>query len=88
MKKLVWGIVIAGAVIILLALVGRGAVKHADETSGEATSVRVTRRTIETTVKATGVIRAMVGAEVKVAGGGRAKARRGRGQPRLHPHPA
>jgi RND family efflux transporter MFP subunit len=66
MKKAVWGIVLAGAVGIPLALLGRGAANTGRDGLGEATTVLVGRRDIETYVKATGVIKPMVGAEVRV----------------------
>lgn len=66
MRNRTWGIVISGVVVIPLALLARSAVRDAAEPAQSMDGVRVTRRTVETTVKATGVIKAMVGAEVKV----------------------
>jgi RND family efflux transporter MFP subunit len=66
MRKLAWGIVVAGAVVIPLVLLARSAAREGAQAPGDVTTVRITRRSIETTVKATGVIKPMVGAEVKV----------------------
>ncbi|MEW6364816.1 MAG: efflux RND transporter periplasmic adaptor subunit [Acidobacteriota bacterium] len=66
MKKLAWGIVIAGIVVIPVAILTRSAARDDAQPSRDWTSARVTRRPVETNVKATGVIKAMVGAEVKV----------------------
>jgi len=65
MKKLTWGLVAAGAVVVPLMLLGRGA--HARrQDAANVDTVRVSRRNIGSSVKATGVVKLMVGAEVKV----------------------
>ena len=67
MKRAVWGGV--GLVVVVvagLALARTGATRAADPTSSSASVVRVTRRDIGSQVKATGVIKPRVGAEVKV----------------------
>jgi len=66
MKKLTWGIVAAGAFAVPLAFLGRGAATPRREDPATAEIVRVTRRDIGSMVKATGVIKPMVGADVKV----------------------
>ena len=66
MKKAVWGLVLATVMGIPLVVLGRGA-GHAGRASlADAATARVGRRTLETFVKATGVIKPMVGAEVRV----------------------
>jgi macrolide-specific efflux system membrane fusion protein len=66
MKKVTWGIVAAGLVLLPVALLGRGAVGPAPREGGDLEAVRVSRRDIHTRVKATGLIRLMTGAEVRV----------------------
>jgi len=64
MKKLVWGLA-AGIVALPLVFLGRAAAKRQqEEAPGEV--VRVARRTIGSSVKATGVVKPRIGAEVKV----------------------
>jgi macrolide-specific efflux system membrane fusion protein len=65
MKKVVWGLVTLGAVAVPLALLGRAATRAPDRPGGPAFA-RVTRRDIGSMVKATGVIKPMIGAEVRV----------------------
>jgi macrolide-specific efflux system membrane fusion protein len=66
MKKLTWGFVAAAAVALPLTLLGRARTTSGTGEPHGAATARVTRRDIRTTVKATGVIKPMVGAEVKV----------------------
>ena len=66
MRKLVWVLAAAGAAVVPLALLGRAAdVKDAPRPGGLEV-VTATRRDVGTAVKATGVIKPMIGAEVKV----------------------
>jgi RND family efflux transporter MFP subunit len=65
MKKLVWCLVAIGALALPLALLGRGATIRG-QGAGARDVARVARRDISSMVKATGVIKPMVGAEVKV----------------------
>jgi HlyD family secretion protein len=65
MKKLVWGLGTA-ALAISLVVVGRAAATRGQEPAGRGEVVRVTRRSIGATVKATGVVKPRIGAEVKV----------------------
>jgi macrolide-specific efflux system membrane fusion protein len=71
MKKVVWGLVTVGAVAVPLALLGRTATRGPDRPGGPEIA-RATRRDIGSVVKATGVIKPMIGAEVRV--GSRASA--------------
>jgi macrolide-specific efflux system membrane fusion protein len=66
MKKVAWGVVVVGVAAVPLAWLGRGTATTKAEKTGEATVFQVSRRDIGTVVKATGVIKPMVGAEVKV----------------------
>jgi macrolide-specific efflux system membrane fusion protein len=66
MKKLTWGLVAVGAVGLPLGLLGRVAAPRGQDRSGSPEIARVTRRDIGSVVKATGVIKPMIGAEVKV----------------------
>ncbi len=66
MKKLTWGFVTVGVVAVPLALLGRVAATRGQERVGGPEVARATRRDIGSVVKATGVIKPMVGAEVKV----------------------
>src|SRR5687768_16725450 len=65
MKKLAWGLGV-GAVAISLAFLGPALAKRAQEDAPAAEVVRVARRTIGSSVKATGVVKPRIGAEVKV----------------------
>ena len=65
MKKLIIAAVIVGATAVA-ALAGRTAVVGKQENPNRAELVRVARRDIGSTVKATGVVRPAVGAEVRV----------------------
>jgi RND family efflux transporter MFP subunit len=66
MKKLTWGLVTVGVVAVPLVLIGRAAVTRGQEGAGSPEVARVTRRDIGSVVKATGVIKPMIGADVKV----------------------
>jgi RND family efflux transporter MFP subunit len=66
MKKLTRGIVVAGAVLLPLVLLGWWVVGPEARQEDDLEAVRVRRRDIGTRVKATGVIRLMTGAEVRV----------------------
>ena len=65
MKKLLWGLATA-ALVLSLVVVGRAAATRGQEPAGHGEVVRVARRSIASTVKATGVVKPRVGAEVKV----------------------
>jgi RND family efflux transporter MFP subunit len=65
MKKLAWGLS-AGTVALLLVSLGRAAATRGKEPVPGLEVVRVTRRTIGSSVKATGVVKPRIGAEVKV----------------------
>jgi len=66
MRKVTWGVVAAGVVAIPLAWLGRGLATPDRLDLDGIEAVRVARRDIGTSVRATGVIKPMVGAEVKV----------------------
>ncbi len=55
-----------GCVVIIAALFHLGASAHRDATSTAGETVRVVRRNVGSAVKATGVIKPQVGAEVRV----------------------
>jgi macrolide-specific efflux system membrane fusion protein len=66
MKATGW-IAVTAAVAVPLALLGRAAATRGTEVEGQAAEVvRVSRRTIGSAVKATGVVKPRIGAEVKV----------------------
>jgi RND family efflux transporter MFP subunit len=65
MKKLVWGLA-AGTAALLLVFLGRAAATRGKEPAPGGEAVRVARRTIGSSVKATGVVKPRIGAEVKV----------------------
>jgi HlyD family secretion protein len=65
MTKLAWGLitaVVAGPLVFL----GRAAVTRGQDTLPRKETARVARRTLASTVKATGVVKPRIGAEVKV----------------------
>jgi RND family efflux transporter MFP subunit len=64
-KKLTWGLVTVG-VLVSLALLGRVAATRGPEHSGGREVARASRRDLGSVVKATGVVKPMIGAEVKV----------------------
>ncbi len=64
-KKLAWGVV-SFAVAVPLALLGRAAAMRGQEPASTGEVARVARRTLGSTVKATGVVKPRIGAEVKV----------------------
>jgi HlyD family secretion protein len=66
MKAAAWGS--AGLVVVVITglALARGGAARASDPSGGTTTIRVTRRDIGSEVKATGVIKPRVGAEVKV----------------------
>jgi HlyD family secretion protein len=66
MKKLILGGVGVGALVVVAVLWGKAAASRADDRSRSSEIVLVSRRDILTAVKATGIIKPMVGAEVKV----------------------
>lgn len=66
MKKLVLGLGILGAIAIAAVLLGRGASAREEDRLQGAEVVRVTRRDIGSAVTATGVVKPMIGAEVRV----------------------
>jgi RND family efflux transporter MFP subunit len=66
LRKLVFGGVVLGVVGLPLALLGRAGLPHGGERASGVERARVTRRDIGTVVKATGIVRPMVGAEVRV----------------------
>jgi len=63
--KLGWGLVV-GAAAVPLALLGRAAATRGQEPPATGELARVARRTLASTVKATGVVKPRIGAEVKV----------------------
>lgn len=65
MKKLAWGLAV-GVLVVPLVLLGRAAVTRGSERAPAGEVVRVERRTIGSSVKATGVVKPRIGAEVKV----------------------
>lgn len=65
MKKLAWGLASVAAVVPLTFL-GRAAATRGQETPPPGEIARATRRTLASTVKATGVVKPRIGAEVKV----------------------
>ncbi len=66
MRKLIVGGVVMGAVGLPLALVGRAGILHGPGAGSGVELVRVSRGDVATVVKATGIVRPMVGAEVRV----------------------
>jgi RND family efflux transporter MFP subunit len=66
MKNLTWGLVAAGAVAVPLAVLARGAATQGQAPQDAPPAVRVARRDVGSVVKATGVVKPMIGAEVKV----------------------
>lgn len=66
MKKVTWGLVAVGIVAGPLALWGRVAATRSQERPGGPEVTRAARRDIGAVVKATGVIKPMIGADVKV----------------------
>lgn len=65
MKRLAWGLSV-GVLAVPLVFLGRAAAKRGQEDAPGGQAVRVTRRTIGSSVKATGVVKPRIGAEVKV----------------------
>jgi RND family efflux transporter MFP subunit len=65
MKKVAWGLAV-GVVAVPLALLGRAAAKRGPEEAPGGEVVRVTRRTLGSSVKATGVVKPRIGAQVRV----------------------
>jgi RND family efflux transporter MFP subunit len=65
MKKLAWGLTV-GALAVPLVFLGRAAAKRGQEEAPGGQVVHVSRRTIGSSVKATGVVKPRIGAEVKV----------------------
>jgi RND family efflux transporter MFP subunit len=65
MKKVAWGLAVA-VVAVPLALLGPVAARRSQDDPPGPEVARVTRRTIGTFVKATGVVKPRIGAEVKV----------------------
>jgi HlyD family secretion protein len=65
MRKLAWGLAV-GALAVPLVFLGRAAAKRGEEAPAGGQVVRVARRTIGSSVKATGVVKPRIGAEVKV----------------------
>lgn len=65
MKKLTWGLASLAAAVPLT-LLGRAAVRRGQEAAPAGEVARVGRRTLSTAVKATGVVKPRIGAEVKV----------------------
>jgi len=66
MRKIVLGLAIVGAVAAAAVLLGRTAATRGDDRLRDAEVVRVARRDIGSAVTATGVIKPMIGAEVRV----------------------
>jgi RND family efflux transporter MFP subunit len=64
-KKLAWGLA-SVAVAVPLTLLARAAATRGQEPAPAGDVARVARRTVGTTVKATGVVKPRIGAEVKV----------------------
>src|SRR5687768_15246226 len=65
MKKLAWGVVTSIAALPL-AFLGRAAVTGGQDREPRPEVVRVARRAMGSTVKATGVVKPRIGAEVRV----------------------
>jgi macrolide-specific efflux system membrane fusion protein len=65
-KKLAWGFAAAFTVAVPVVLLGRGGASRGEERSRGVETVRVARRDLGSVVKATGVVKPMIGAEVKV----------------------
>jgi HlyD family secretion protein len=65
MRKLLWASAL-GAVPVLLGLLARAATTRGQEPASPGEIARVTRRTLSSAVKATGVVKPRIGAEVKV----------------------
>jgi RND family efflux transporter MFP subunit len=65
MKKLAWGLGV-GVLAVSVAFLARAAARRGREQAPGAQVVRVERRTIGSSVKATGVVKPRIGAEVKV----------------------
>jgi HlyD family secretion protein len=65
MKKLAWGLITA-IVVGPLVFLGRAAVTRDQDTLPRKETARVARRTLASAVKATGVVKPRIGAEVKV----------------------
>jgi RND family efflux transporter MFP subunit len=65
MKKVAWGLAV-GVVAVPLAFLGRATATRGPEEAPGGEVVRVTRRTIASSVKATGVVKPRIGAEVRV----------------------
>jgi RND family efflux transporter MFP subunit len=65
MKKLAWGLAV-GVMALPVVFLGRAAAKRQQEEAPGAEVVRAARRTIGSSVKATGVVKPRIGAEVKV----------------------
>jgi macrolide-specific efflux system membrane fusion protein len=68
-KKLVLGSLAIGAVAIAAILLARGSAKQTEDDLHRAGTARVSQRDIGSVVKSTGVIKPMVGAEVRVGSG-------------------
>jgi HlyD family secretion protein len=66
MRKRAWGIAAAVAAAVPWALLGHGGAHQKEADRPSTATARVSRRDIGSAVKATGVIKPMVGAEVKV----------------------
>jgi len=66
MRKLVWGGVVVGVVVVAVVILLRMAAKRPEDALRGVDVVRVSRRDVGSAVKATGVIKPMVGAEVNV----------------------
>lgn len=66
MKKLAFAAALLGVLAIAAVVWARTAAKRADDPLRDAQIVRVTRRDIANAIKATGIIKPMVGAEVRV----------------------
>jgi HlyD family secretion protein len=66
MKRLLWGTVATGVAALGVTMLARARTTQAENTATRAEAVRVVRRDIASVVKATGVIKARVGAEVRV----------------------
>jgi hypothetical protein len=66
MKRVLFAAAALTAVAVVFLVISRVSAKQADKASKGAEAVGVMRRDIATVVKATGVIKPMVGAEVRV----------------------
>jgi HlyD family secretion protein len=66
MKKLAWGFAAAFTIAVPVVLLGRAAASRGQERPRGGEIVRVARRDLGSVVKATGVVKPMIGAEVKV----------------------